>query len=490
MRYTYPQNDFDRPAKLLGLLGSLWSRTHPDGELETDRCRMRLEQARQHNATLQEAVDAISRHSIPLHQKYIWHGLSLLESEMDQAAAAWHFDDPALPDFDATPGFTFDLPTVSTAIAAEAPDNLSGVLLVTDRLTDATVVLNKDIDFLLDLSDGNIIFRSNPFENSALTSIPVFTDGVVTDRQLQLWLFQAEFDTNLITNHFGYVLGLELDTSQGYKDVVNAAMDAMVDASSKSSIERLLSAIYDVPLVISDGEVVEAVEVLGGSLVVVTDQNVYKYASGATAAVSADDMVDAGDVLIESFEIHDLRDGTLPSGIGGITLAADYLDPAVGGTISWEDTTVAVIVTGAAGSERVSWQLGGAASVVTTFWDIVHQRRLIYGDSLYDLLAAQPGGVPATINPLEFLVEQIFRNNAMIVIIHADGVGDNALTIDADKLFRRVMPPHSTLIVIVLLPTMEDVLSWEDGAGGLSFGMEPFTDTFGGMVNQISLWAT
>ena len=271
--YTYPNASLDRPASLLGLLGSVWTSVHPDRDFLETRARMRLEQLRQHHRTLREAVDAKSRIGVPLYQGRDWFALYLNESDKATTTHTWDL------------GIT----------------DLDDVLIITNRITSPSVVLHRDIDFTIDAAAGTITFFSNPVSNELFPQTVTFADGVVSDRELMVWLCDTSFDTDFLFTNHGYVIGLELPTSQGYKDTINAVMDAMVLASSRASVETVLSLIYDIPIVIGAQETVEAIETRGDVLLIVTDLNVYKYASTATAAVSVGDTVVAGQQLVAGF---------------------------------------------------------------------------------------------------------------------------------------------------------------------------------------------
>jgi hypothetical protein len=344
----------------------------------------------------------------------------------------------------------------------------------------STVMLVKNVDFILDRIGKNIIFNADPFANSAFATQAVFSEGVEDDTELMMWLFKARFDTKLLFTHFGYILGAELASAQAYKDVINATFDGIAGGTALEQVEELVSAMTGIPLVKESGEEVEDIRSDGDRLLVITDKNVYKYAVDHTAAVAVGDTVQAGDALVSEWELMPFNRGVLSANLKALTLDAGMLAPEFAGEITFENTTVDVVVEGAAGSEKVSWALGGHPLDVDRFWEVVHERRLVYGKSLHELLDEQPGGVPATINPLEFLIQNVLRNNA--IAIRVQGFGPEAIGLGPSLFLRRLVPPHQIVFLVFELPTMEDAVTMEEVVESdmATFdAMPPMTDTVG-----------
>ena len=67
------------------------------------------------------------------------------------------------------------------------------------------------------------------------------------------------------------------------------------------------------------------------------------------------------------------------------------------------------------------------------------------------------GDLPTTINPLEFLVTNLLRFNAYVVKIKASGVRGN-IGLNNSRLFRRIVPPWTAMIILVELETDGDVI--------------------------------
>ena len=71
----------------------------------------------------------------------------------------------------------------------------------------------------------------------------------VVDREINLWVYRGQFDWHTTYEQFGYVLGLHAaQSSQQYKDLVNAVFDALVEGTTARAVQAALSAIADVPI--------------------------------------------------------------------------------------------------------------------------------------------------------------------------------------------------------------------------------------------------
>jgi hypothetical protein len=421
MSFVFPAAVFDDPRKLLSLIGSFWSHTHADVQLFEDRCQVLLDQARQWHSDLLEAVDCISRFDIPVYHWERFAVFLLLETEL------------------------------SATYVTTLPTNLVDVSVITDRITDPTVTLYKDVDFFIDTIARTITFRTNPFDE-AFSVEKMFSGGAVTDRRLVLWLNQPQYDWTFLYDHFGYVLGVRHTSSENYKNLINAIMDSLVGGTSNATVHDALSAIYDVPLVRNETETVETVADDGKNILVITDANVYKHSRTANVYVLAGDVLARGDAMCDAITLYDQRRNPSALGISGITLSAGLLSPAIGGDVTFTNTIEAVTISGPINDRRVEWPLGGDIGVVAAFWDAVHAGRLTYGYSLYELLTASgtifEGALLNVINPMEFLLGEIFRNNLLLIVIKTSSVGDNGLDVDVDAIMRLITPPHSHVLVV------------------------------------------
>jgi hypothetical protein len=479
--YKYPTNDLDNPSKILSLLGSLWYETYDGRQWLMDRIQAAAENAQQSHRNLKEAEAIVSRYTIPAFHTEDWVAVRLLESATnDNLAALWRFDDADLPPFNGSPEYYFDVPLTSDDFVYEIDESISDCWLISNRLESPSLVLHKNTDFQLIADRNALVFRENPFDNELIPKRPIFTDGEVTDQEILIWLFRSDIDKQLPWYHLGYVLGLQMDSSQAYLDLLNAAMDAIVGGTGLSHIEAVASMMSGVPLVRVTGEVVEDIYTDANHTLVITDKHVYKHATRVTVTVTVGEELEAGQSMSDAFELHDFRRGELADSLTSLALGPGMLRQDFFGDIAFKSKISDVRVTGPAGNERVEWDLGGHPLDVDHFWDVVHTQRLVYDGSLYELLTAD-GPIAATINPLEFLAENVLRNNTLVIILRSESFGENALGLAPARLLRRLTPPHVAILFILELPSMRDSVNIDnidDTSIGLFDGMPVLSDTF------------
>lgn len=459
MTYTYPTDDLDRPGRYLELLGSVWAHIYSGRALLEDRLQARLDIERQAVSDGQELVAAVSRDTVPVFHRERWYLLRLLESEMDtNDAAMLRYDDPLLEArYDGSPAFFYDVPA-QLDHTFPLPPQLMDCNLIMNRLTEPSVVLHKNIDYRIDLPRRALVFRENPFENALIPKSQIFTDGVVTDREVSLWLFAARFDWRHIHSHFGYVLGYEDDSSPEYRRLVAAVLDAITGGTSLRDVERVVSAMSGIPLAAGE-ETVQDVAEDARHLLILTDKNAYRFNRDATAAVQVGDTLQDGQSLITAYERWEFRRGEVNDNVAALVLGRGLLKPDFRGELTFENKEVPLQVTGDSGEERIEFEIGGHPLDIEHFWDLVHQNRLVYGKSLYELLQATDDGVPATINPMAFVVRNLLRNNTMAVRLEVAGFGAGALGLGPSLLLRRILPPHATVLLIVELPPQEESIT-------------------------------
>jgi hypothetical protein len=478
MTYIYPNSDLQDPAKLLGMLGSLWTNVYGGRALVEDRVDVVAQLAEQSHIDFGEMQTTLNRYEIPVHHRENWQVLNLRQSDMNQTdASLWRFDDSDLPTFDGNPEFAFDTPLDSTEFTFIAPDALASVKLITNRITSPSVVLHGDIDFRLMPDRNGIVFRTNPFDNDLITRTEIFEGGVITDTGLTLWLCRPEFDWQYIYEHFGYVIGRQLASSESYRDLTNRVMDAVAGGTALEQATEIISLFAGIPLVRNPVEVVEDIHTNAEHVVVLTDSHVYRHSASATAAVAIGDTVQQGDPLITAYEI--IRPGIDdPAMLSAIVLGKGLLSAEFAGELIFRNEDVALEVTGVIGSERVEFSIGGHPLDIELFWDTVHARQATYGQSLFDLLATQGLPLPATINPLEFVMDNILRNNAMVIHLEADSFGPTALGFGPGEMIRRIMPPHTAILLVIELPGFTDSATIDnvaDAAGETYDAAEPMS---------------
>ena len=496
--YVYPARDIDRPDLLLSYLGSHWASVYRGQRQIRAIAKNRGRAANQTAINLQEAVDAVSRFTVPIYHTDHWYRLVLAESDLNSAQVA-------TPKYGASFVYGTD-PFTGVQIKYGTPQNLysafplpSGIKdtgFIFNRLTSPSLSLVKNLDYLL--ADGVITFRENPFNNPLISTREVYKDGAVVDREIVLWLFRAQIDGQDIYNQHGYVINLQLDSSSLYRDLVNGIRDAVSEGAASRQLEDAIAAITDTPIVRNASEVVEYILKDERHLLVITDLEVYKYPHNAMAIVSVGDTVTAGNQLVDTVEFIEFHDGTVPSDLVSLVMGHGFLPGGYLGGISWPNKTVSLVVDTSGIFTRVEWELGGFPGDLEKFWDDFHANGVLNPPTLAQLLdvranpVGEPGAasLPATVNPLEFLVQNVLRNHAFIVRIKHTRLGKNALSLANFRHLRRIIPPHTHMIVVVELAVDDETITMEapgtetapgfEEAPVLGPGLEPIDETIDG----------
>lgn len=500
MSFAFPAGDLDRADVLLSLVGSLWSSTYYGNGLVSQILEGRARVAGQGDTARDTLSAAVARATIPVWHTVRWTPLTVKESERNTG-------DYALLKFDGSVNFSADTPyafgvaTTKPYHAWALPPDLVSVPLITDRITNPTAALVCNADFVV--QDGYLLLRDNPFDSALYAPETVFTDGVATDRVITLWLCRAQFDRQYVHRQFAYALDLELPSSQQYKDLVNAVLDALAGGTTVDHLRRAWAAITGIPLA-RTAETVQRVQDDNGQTLVVTDQNVYRLPRNSAATCAAGDALVRGDSLCDALHLYELNRGEAPADIVGLALGRGLLSDIAGyfSDLVFQNVSVPLRVEEAVdGYTKVSWELVGNADDAARFFNLLHARGVAAGQTLANLLDIRPaaartgqpaaGSLPATINPFVFLCQNVLRNHMMLVRVRASACSQ-AIGLNAAKILRKIIPAHRAVIVLIELDGLSDTVIME-GPGtstdagysetlSLNTGIEPLAETLTGTL--------
>jgi hypothetical protein len=460
--YTYPQNDFDDPDKLLGLLGSFWATTYRGNGLLEDLASSAAQMAQQTHLQLLELVASASRFNVPVFHQDNWYPLTVLESEINtDEGLITKYTTPSALVYDTTAMLDYGELQSQSFYSVSRPENLHDVKMIFDRIAAPVAEWVAGIDYWL--QDTVIAFRENPFDNEAVSKLDVLdSTGVIVDRQLTLWLYRGKWDWKTVYEQFGYALRLQLESSEGYKEVINAIFDAFVEGTSSRTQQLALASVFGVPVVREPSEIVEVVVSDADKLNVITDKHVYQFPLGTTTLVAAGDVVVAGDPLTDLLQTFELNRGSelAPSDISALTVGSGILAWGFWGDITFANETVSTVVQeDVDGYTKISWELGGFPFDIVKFWDEVHAAGVAVDNTLAMLLDVRPDPVgqptaaslPTTVNPVQFLTDNLLRNNAYIVKVKPGSqLAGRLAFVPVDQL-RKIQPPHTVMLLIVEL---------------------------------------
>lgn len=452
--YTYPGSELDQAQVLLGFLGSFWQNSYAGNSVVADILYAQAQLEAQQHLTLLETLAALSRFDVPVFHTDNWYFLQFRESERNSAAVA-------VPDYgDAgvtyADGDSYGTPRTLGNIFS-APAGLASAPLILNRITAPSVTLTEGIDYSLDRRRGTISFVTNPFDNPLIAKRTIFINGVAADREIGLWVFHGKFDLAQIYAQFGYVLGLKLASSEGYRSLLNAIFDALIEGTTARQVEQALSALAGIPLVQEQQETVETIINDTRRLLIVTDQHVYAFPPAAVPLVAVGDSVSAGQSLTDALQFYEFNSGQLSNDLRALSVGSGFLGYGYYQDLTFENKTVPLVVeTDSDGFTRVSFEVSGFPLDVEKFWDDVHQVGLARGQTLAHLLdrrvnkEGEPTAawLPETVNPLLFLIQNFFRNSVCVARLKTSLQGSESLHMAGVHLLKKIIPPQTALILL------------------------------------------
>lgn len=165
----------------------------------------------------------------------------------------------------------------------------------------------------------------------------------------------------------------------------------------------------------------------------------------------------------------------------------------------------------ASGYTYVKFNVGGYPADVQRFFDEIHTRGVAeakkpanqcapeqkngtlahYLDRRERIMTEPTAAtLPATINPLKFLIENVLRNNVFIVKINAGALGQNRLGLYNIRHLRSILPPQTAALFIFELDPKTDRIpatTYMAENVGLFTGAEPLADNCGEFVRDLGV---
>lgn len=460
---VYPARDLDTPSLLASVLGTFWTEIYSDQqELDGELTALALpwrQVARDNDALADSLADA----TFPLLQVNEWHAVTLYESERyDPHFAGLRYAQDTSVRFGDNRRFG------DTVLTAQFPVPLNGIYdapMIFDAVSSPKVCLSQDVDYRVDTSRGVLWLGTNPFADPRWQPVPLYdANGNQIDRQLTLWFWHAGIDQNRLYRRLGYAFGIAPPPTVAGRQLLSTILSALVGGTTQSLLLDFLSLLYDIPVCAADGEVVTAIFTDSRGLVLATDRQVYRAASGSLPVVSVGDVLREGDPLTDGLACTSLTRGVVPPGLTSLALGDGLLPPDFPGGVAWVDQTVPIVAMMEDGKVRISWSLGVGGEVERNFWDEVHQRGIAAGKVLAEYLdmrsapttPVSPMNLPATINPLRFLLSNLVRGGVLLIRLQAARIGPQAMSPSFLGWTRKIVPPHTLLLLQAVLTPIND----------------------------------
>jgi len=484
---VYPSTDLDRPDTVLSLSGSLWESIYAGNELVEQIVAAAATRTKQNLLNLQELENAVSRHNVNVFHRELLTPVTLLQSQVNTGTSDVLVFDANTATFDNNPD-RFDVPLTTSLYSWQMPSGMVYVPVLVNRITQPSVTMVYGIDYKID--NGYLVFNSNLFNNPLLGQQPLIQNNIVIDNQLILWAVNALFDRQTLYEQFGYVLGLSLPSTPYYKQLINALLDAIAAGTTGNAIRFAWAAVTGVPVVLTDGEVVDRIITEPARTLVATNNNIYVVNSAASVIVTPGQTLNGGDPLCDTLEFFEFNQGQTPdpADVPALSLGTGMISAGYFNDLTFQNTPVPLVVeTDDDGYTKVSWALGGWPGDVQKFFDDTHTAGVAVGQTLAMLMDQRPpgsrdtqpqaGSLPRTINPLQFLCQNILRANAFIVKIKMSAV-TTGTGLDSAKSLRKIVPPGTAMLVLIELDAFVDSITMD----------QPGTDNTAGYTEKISVY--
>jgi hypothetical protein len=499
---TYPAEDLNRGTDLLVQLGSFWSQVFEDREELRTHLRSDAHEQAQTHLNFLEAVACVSRFDVPVFHVENWHLVVVKRSDADRVAAVYAPGDLVHGEQDGSvagrpAGFVYPYGSRDRLdqVRIPLPEGLDELpYQLQNQVLHPGRVLTRGADYDIDSVRRLLRFREDPFEDTRLPKREIFDSaGNKTDEEVALWAYKGQFDLDYIHIQFGYALGLKLKSSQGYKDLLNAFWDSHVLGHSDRDLRAFLLALVNAPAALDPEETVEVVQDEEESTLVVTSSRVYRVPLDANILVSVGDVIHAGDPITDAVEVRELS-GDSPdySILPALSLSESLLGGQFLGELSVRNERAPLEYVGLdyRGKAEVRFEVSGFPGDVERFWELVHERGVAQGQTLANYLDERENpetepiaiNLPVEINPLEFLLDNVLKDNLFVIKLRQASFGDKALSLELFRLLRDCVPPHTAYVAYLeLAPAAEvvdlgqaggeDEAGYEESAGGFHAGV-------------------
>lgn len=472
---TYPVFDKYGDA-LLQQLGSFWYYYFGDRDKLSTLLRGVGHRHGQRYLDFLNTVASLSRFDVEVFRTEDWYLLTLRKSDKDRITniydqAGLVYNGGTVYDSPQTSEILFPLPTDVDFFGDLADIEFN----IYNRVLYPSKVWTRGLDFDIDTARGVIRFREDPFESNYVAQRDIYDEsGVIVDRELGLWIYRGSFDLNEVYRRFGFAVGIQAKSSEFYKDLVNAVWDSYVMGSNMAAFTQAISAMIGVPLVLEPIETVEVVRDEGYRKLVITDKHVYEFVPGANITVTVGDILHAGDALTDAVEVAELG-GHDPdyTFVPAVAFDEGFLSGGYFAALTFENTDVDIeyLGTDADGRAIVTFRVQGFPADVDQFFVDLHARGTQPGaKTLAELLDTRenpatqplPDDLPATINPLQFVIENILRNNLTLIKIRTSAMRADAPGLGMFKYLRNIVPPHTTYLVFIEINPEPDTIELPD----------------------------
>jgi hypothetical protein len=491
---NFPSNDLTDGQYLYRSLGSFWTSIFKDKAALRGYTTGMAEELIQQYYDLTEVIKKHSVKDIEILHKDKWLPLIIKKSKFNSVKLLFEqnsavFGKQSESDaFYADLLFRFGLPKEALGgkfFAFDPENKLKKVGLIANKIIAPSLALLPGVDFIF--KDNVLFFNTDLFENEYIPKAKIveeygriaqYTDNsgkIHDDEFIVLWAYNAETDQQALQPLFGNLFDLKLESSESYKEILKALMNLTMEGPTIAALSQAFSALVGVPVVSEKEEVIEQIydspalrssgyssqeQMQQASSVnsknclpeyykyIVTDKNVYRLHNLQPLAeyIKLGEALHIGQPLSSQIKLIDtvidpiwwrkeLADDklVLPSYI----FAAD-----IGYSLFFENTESFIEYT----DERITFPVQGKPEDVKKFNDYInHPERKT--QILGKLNFPNKKSARISINPLEFVFDNFFKNNTLLLKIEFYCEEQMQLFLNLFDDLKKYLPPHVFIFV-------------------------------------------
>lgn len=446
-------------ASVKAALGTFWSSVFRDQELVDALLVARVLSAAQVHIDAMEALSLRDHSGSPVFHREHWHPLVVRLSKRNTATAlAVGMPDTPVLGRQAADGAVY-LPNEVFVVGGNAlyskvntypVEAMEGCPLVRvatalcDSVSAPRHVLSQGRDFSVERGVLVIRKEQDPFDAGGYR---IVEDG--DDQLAVLWACDAEFDQDNVSDFLGYPLGLHAPSTGAASRMLSALWDAVTLGLTPISLNRVLGAVFDVPVVERD-TVVESVTGDGGDSIVVTGDEVYRIETSRLSqeARTAGTALRAGSFLTDEISVYwGLSADDVAQLLDDGRLGRVVLPP---GSVAGVDETVVIEPRVRAVEDGGWFKLNDGDSADSPFWQAVFARTT--EDERKALCLAMgateedDGTVTGSVDPFKSLVPAVLANQIRVYTSRSLPADPYAgLVLD---YLQRLVPSYASLVFI------------------------------------------
>jgi hypothetical protein len=449
-------------------LGSFWTQVFQEKEFLRRYTLAMTEELAQQYINLVEVVNSYSCKDIPVFHKEKWLPVYIKKSDFNKSSFVFEPDgavfgaQPVNDRFYAGNVFKFGYPkeiSNSGAYSCAIDSNLKSIGCLTNKIISPSLFLIPGVDFLI--KDGNIYFNQNIFDNEYVAKTQIIdeagavltykdSDGVEQkDELIILWAYSADIDHEDLYNNFGVIYDFKLDSSENYKTILKALINVSVEGGTITALKTLFSCLTDNLIFVESSETIQDIYSDNYWRYVVTDKHVYRLKLTQTIAsnVQIGATLYAGDLVTSDVYMADsilspkwwlTRLETDKLAFAPYVFAADIKNQ-----LFFENKNTFITYS----KGKFNFPVIGTQADVIKFQEFINSsenKEKLFGnlgfvfDNTYQV---------KSINPLDFLFENIFKNNTLLLKLSFSSEKKLNYFFDILPIFKDYIPSHVYVLV-------------------------------------------